>query len=223
MKQQKQDYRILQYQKPNYLLQFLANAVFLVLAVISVALLSFSYVYMSAPVYGVSMQPTLNAQGEEYQDTVYINRFASFAKGDIIVIEKESESKNIIKRVIATAGDTVNIVYNAGLQSYELYVNNVLQNEPYVYGYPTNTQMSATYENFEFLKQLKPELFDAFENLVVPQGQVFALGDHRAQSTDSAYDGPYNISSVVGKVDFVVPNGQNQIVYFLNVFTPFTV
>lgn len=214
-----QNYKILQYHKPNYLLQFVVNASFSVVAIISGFLILFSYIYISTPVYGVSMQPTLN--NETTNDTVYINLLSSFQKGDIVVIYKPEEDINIIKRVIATQGDSVNIVYNGVLSKYELYVNNVLQEEPYLYGYPNATQMGITYTNFQTLKTTQPNLFDSFGNLNVPQGQVFVLGDHRGESIDSSYDGPYDTKNLIGRVDFIVQEGQNAIVYFLNVFTPF--
>ena len=212
----------LTYQKPNYALKFVSNAVFLVLVILSLFLFWFGFTYISTPVIGTSMQPTLNVKGENKSDIVYVNRFSGFTYGDIVVIHKEDETnKNIIKRVIALGGDTVALQFNNGTGQVELFVNNALQTETYIYGYPDQTGMATTLTNFELLKDTQPTLFNTEGALVVPNNTVFVLGDHREVSADSSVDGPYAMESVVGRVDYIVPYGQNELVYFLNLFTPF--
>ena len=86
--------------------------------------------------------------------------------GDIIVASKDSfnDGEPIIKRVIATEGQTVDIDFDAGV----VYVDGVALEEPYTYT-PTTTQ-----EGMEF-------------PLTVDEGCVFAMGDNRNRSRDSRY------------------------------------
>ena len=84
--------------------------------------------------------------------------------GDIIVASKDSfnDGEPIIKRVIATEGQTVDIDFEAGV----VYVDGVALDEPYTYT-ATNTE-----EGMEF-------------PLTVAEGCVFAMGDNRNRSLDS--------------------------------------
>ena len=84
--------------------------------------------------------------------------------GDIIVASKESfdDGKPIIKRVIATEGQTVDIDFQQGI----VYVDGVALQEDYTYT-PTNME-----EGMEF-------------PLTVEENCVFAMGDNRNRSHDS--------------------------------------
>ena len=84
--------------------------------------------------------------------------------GDIIVASKDSfnDGEPIIKRVIATEGQTVDIDFEAGV----VYVDGVALDEPYTYT-ATNVE-----EGMEF-------------PLTVEDGCVFAMGDNRNRSRDS--------------------------------------
>ena len=198
------------------------------LVTFSLVFIAFSVTYIAdVPVLGISMQPTLNPKGETKSDIVYINRFANYTYGDIIVIKQDQlEHEYIIKRVIGLQNDTINIISNSYTGEVELYVNDILLHEDYIYDITTSTDpnnlgMEATLSNFIHLKATKPELFNANGYLVVPENQVFVLGDNRGVSLDSSMQGPYSTSSVVGRVDFVIPYGESTLTYFLNYFTPF--
>ncbi len=84
--------------------------------------------------------------------------------GDIIVASKESfdDGKPIIKRVIATEGQTVDIDFEAGI----VYVDGEALEEPYTYT-PTNIE-----EGMDF-------------PVTVEENCVFAMGDNRNRSHDS--------------------------------------
>jgi signal peptidase I len=80
--------------------------------------------------------------------------------------------EDIIKRVIGLPGDTVQCCDTQG----RVEVNGVAQNEPYIY------------QDNDYV----------FGPVVVPKGQLFVMGDHRSDSSDSRYNGTIPESSVVG-------------------------
>lgn len=129
---------------------------------LSVVLCLFLFFFRIVIVSGPSMNKTLY-QGDYVMllnSTIYKNP----KHGDIIVISKKSfrNGEPIIKRVIATQGQTVDIDFDLG----KVYVDGVLQNEPYI-NTPTNLK-----EGVEF-------------PLTVPEGCLFVMGDNRNSSKDS--------------------------------------
>ena len=100
--------------------------------------------------------------------------------GDIVIIQKGSFAggEPIVKRVIATEGQTVDIDFDAGV----VYVDGTALEEPYTRE-PTWTQ-----EGTEF-------------PLTVPEGCVFVMGDNRNDSDDSRDSalGPVDTRCVLGR------------------------
>ena len=93
--------------------------------------------------------------------------------GDVIVISKESfdNGSPIVKRVIATEGQTVDIDLAAGI----VYVDNIPLEEPYIHN-PTTSSWGTVFP------------------LTVAEDCIFVLGDNRAVSRDSR-------DPVIGQVD----------------------
>lgn len=152
----------------------------IVIALICCVLI-FVFIARVIDVVGHSMEPTL-IEG----DKIVITRFAgSYDRGDIIVLRKDSfREEPIVKRVIAVAGDTVDIDFVNGI----VYVNEEALDEPYV--------NELTYE---------PEDFETYEKpVVVPEGCVFVMGDNRNNSTDSRREtiGFVDTRYILGKVIF---------------------
>ncbi len=125
-------------------------------ALIAVVLI-FSMVFRVATIEGSSMEETLFSN-----EKVVISNVGYTPKhGDVVVIYRDTGEPPIIKRVIAVAGEKVDI-----LDGY-VYVNDKKIDEPYL------TQMTS-----------KREPGTKFP-LTVESGKVFVLGDNRLVSNDS--------------------------------------
>ncbi len=90
-----------------------------VLAVLIAVIIRF-YLFVPILVDGISMMPTLHND-----DRVIINRFGNVDRFDVIVF-RESDGKEYIKRVIGLPGDTVEY------KEDQLYINGKKYNEPYL-------------------------------------------------------------------------------------------
>ena len=111
--------------------------------------------------------------------------------GDVIVASKESfdDGAPIIKRVIATEGQTVDIDFEAGI----VYVDGVALQEHYTYT-PTNVS-----EGIEF-------------PLTVDRNCVFAMGDNRNRSKDSRHPdiGQIDKREILGKAVLLFMPGRDK-------------
>jgi signal peptidase I len=113
-------------------------------------------------------------------------RFDAYNRGDIVVFEPPQDwgesNTPFIKRVIGEPGDTVEI-RDDGL----VYVNEVALDEPYLYAEEAGEPAQPTTAPLEQ------------STWTVPEGDLFLMGDHRANSADSRTFGPVPIDRVVGR------------------------
>ncbi len=104
-------------------------------------------------------------------------------KRDIVVFKyPEDPSKDFIKRVIATGGDTVEII------NKKLYVNdNLVENEPY-----------AVYKTGNIYPGMVTPR-DNLKKITVPENKLFVMGDNRDNSHDSRFWGFVDLKAVRGE------------------------
>lgn len=137
----------------------------IVVAFVAVTMV-FTFAARVITVEGISMQPTY-FEG----DRVLVTKWAGEAQtGDIVVIVHALQ-ETIIKRVVATEGQTVDFDPQAG----ELLVD----------GTPLKGEEFGIENGITFLPD-RPGLVMDFPQ-TVPEGCVFVLGDNRGRSTDSRY------------------------------------
>lgn len=198
---------------------FLGNLFCAYAIIIALALIFFSSVTIECEVFGSSMQPTLN-QNVSNHDYVYVNSCDDkYTYGDIVVVDVDSEY--IIKRVAGLSGDRIAIVLDDGI--YKLSRNDEIIEENYIkisnnVTTPTYTRngMDETFAHMEILKSSKPELFNEQGQLVVPENEIFVLGDNRAVSQDSSFYGPFKLSTVLGKVELIRYAGTSSYSFYYN-------
>ena len=161
---------------------YLHDLAYLIAAIVLMFLLCFRIVIVS----GDSMYDTL-VDGD-YLLLLSNVFYQEPQQGDIIVASKADydEGKPIIKRVIATEGQTVDIDFVTGT----VYVDGVALEEDYIYS-PTTMDEGVSFP------------------LVVDEGCVFVLGDNRGRSKDSRNPeiGLIDTRQIVGKAIILIYPG----------------
>lgn len=113
-------------------------------------------------------------------------------RGDIIVFRYPMQPEtDFVKRVIGLPGDTISI------KDKVVHVNGKPLDEPYVVHtdpttYPDQPELPEPYRSR-----------DQFRPFPVPEGQYFAMGDNRDQSSDSRYWGTVPRSLIKGRAFMV--------------------
>lgn len=132
-------------------------------------------------VKGTSMYPTLNNQDKMLVSDVFYRPKA----GDIVVFKKDQydPDKALVKRVIATEGQEINIDFDKGIV--------------YVDGEPLEE---------DYINELTTTKLDFIGPQTVPEGCVFVMGDNRNMSIDSRKSeiGMVDNRLIIGKVYCVI-------------------
>ena len=148
---------------------------------IIVVLLILTFVFKQVTVNGPSMNDTLqNGDRLIVTDFMYEPH-----NGDIIVASHGKEyNEPIIKRIIATSGQSISVDYDTG----NVCVDGVIIDEKYIKG--------------KTIKLSDPIKFP----VTIPEGYVFVMGDNREDSIDSRTNviGMIPVQNIIGKAIFRV-------------------
>lgn len=150
-----------------------------IVAVLFVFFVGWMLFFHVVSVDGASMQPTL-----QDNDKLFVLTFRyEPQQGDIVVLQNNTETEGLlVKRVIATEGQVVDIDYDTGRVSVDGEV------------------LDETYATATTQKALNEIAYP----YTVPENCVFVMGDNRAESIDSRNSGIGGIDErrIVGKVIF---------------------
>ena len=160
----------------------------LVGSVLAVVLV-FTFIIRLIGVDGHSMVPTL----QDSDRLLVLNSmlYDDYKYGDIVVLRKETFLEEpIVKRVIATEGQTVDIDFDEGV----VYVDGQALEEDYI------NERTYLEEGTEF-------------PLTVPEGSIFVMGDNRNRSSDSRDSrlGTVDTRYVIGKAVFMAFPGADEV------------
>ena len=122
-------------------------------------------------VVGSSMEPNLE-DGQRLLVNKVLYQLREPQRGEIIVFHQQNGGRiDLIKRIIALPGDTVEIKEGA------VYINDSAIDEPYIKAAPSYTMTKEE----------------------IPEGEYFVLGDNRNNSNDSHRWGTLAQENIIGK------------------------
>jgi len=197
-------------------------------SVLVVGLFIMGFIFQNFVIPSGSMEKTLLIGDHVLVDRITLAPPTSWApfvhyrpvkRGDIIVFLKphpESPDLILVKRAIGIPGDRIHLRHGV------VYLNGVAQNEPYAAMPTENGNFEDAYQPYrdDFpadvagISQAAAENHAALwavdlpshiegEDLVVPPGKIFAMGDNRTESLDSRFWGFVPMENIMGRPMFV--------------------
>lgn len=142
-----------------------------------IVVLVFTFIIRIVTVDGNSMNKTLiNNERLAVSNLLYTPK-----SGDIVILQVDGYDHPLVKRVIATEGQTVDINF----KTWEVTVDGEVIQEPYV-----------NFENGNYMAGYGVLQYP----YTVGRGKVFVMGDNRNHSADSRFFGECDTRKIVGKV-----------------------
>src|SRR5271163_5002564 len=197
--------------EPTTLSEYLES----LLVTVLLALFGTSFVVQAFKIPSASMEGTLligdhllvnkfifGGSGAWYEK---ILPYRPLERGDIIVFKYPyADHQHFVKRVIGLPGDRLKLV------DQQIYINGHVLNEPYVQHDPA--AMSDPLNSYfpppaklMISSQMLPEWVEEMpkhivgDEIVVPPGKYFAMGDNRDRSSDSRYWGFVDRAAIMGR------------------------
>lgn len=160
------------------------RVILVILLAIGIAFLVRSFLFASYVVDGESMEPTL-----EDHDLLMVNKVLYSLKDvdrfDIIVFHANKQ-EDYVKRVVGLPGDKV------AFKDDVLYVNGDEVEESFLHEFAQASDTMPHTKDFDLEEKTGKNM--------VPEGQLFVMGDNREDSLDSRSFGFISTETIVGKV-----------------------
>ena len=192
--------------------------------ILAIGMFVFGFIFQNFEIPSGSMLNTLLIGDHVVVDRITLSpptKWAPFVhyrpvhRGDIIVFMKpnpETPDLILVKRAIGIPGDRIHLRHGV------VYLNGVAQNEPYAIQPSDDENPQDAYQPFrddfpsvtpspdeqvtELWREELPEHIQG-DDLVVPPGYVFAMGDNRVESLDGRYWGFVPQQNILGRPLFV--------------------
>ena len=119
--------------RASKVLNVILNVLLVIALIITAYFIFYTFTHFTSNVQGPSMIPTFNNESGE-EDRVLASKIASYTYGDIVILRVEEEgsqsAKDIIKRVYAFGGDSIDMVFEN--HNLTIYVNgNIVEEKQY--------------------------------------------------------------------------------------------
>lgn len=205
-------------QAPQVHSESLLESISSMCTVLAIGLFLMGFVFQNFVIPSGSMEKTLLIGDHVMVDRITLapaTRWAAFVhyrnprRGDVIVFYKpnpESPDLILVKRCIGVPGDHIHLVHGI------VYLNGVAQNETYAHPVQDDSDPSDAYDpaRDDFPANGAPvgstelwaqELADNVQgqDIVVPQGKYFAMGDNRTHSLDGRFWGFVPRQNIIGR------------------------
>ena len=161
--------------KKSAVLSFFRELPFLILGAFLIAFLIKTFVVQPFKIEQQSMYPTLHPADRVFVNK-FIYRFREPARGEIITFRAPDGKRILIKRIIATEGETVQI------KKGRVFIDKKPIKENYLKTSPDYTDFKAT---------------------KIPKNSVFVMGDNRPNSGDSRLFGAVSEENLLGEAFLV--------------------
>ncbi len=160
-------------------IEFVMDILETVVFVGSLFIVMYLFILQPNQVKGASMEPTF-ISGDYILTSKVTYKLRSLERGDVVVFKSpKNPDIDYIKRVIGLPGDKINF------KNGEVYVNDAQLSENYISAKTNLWEAGYSKENAP---------------VVVPEGEIFVMGDNRPRSSDSREFGPVSEESIVGQV-----------------------
>ena len=167
---------------PNRLFELIQTLILTVVLFVGIQ----AFVARPFKIEGGSMETTLEP-GQYVLIDKLTPHWAPYGRGDIVVLDppgselgSDPDRTPFIKRVIGLPGDRIE------LRNGKVFVNGAVIEEAYIYA-------------DDGVRQPTEPNPGGLSEWLVPEGQLFVMGDHRQNSADSRTFGPIEIDHVIGR------------------------